>query len=173
MMRIKISEDDFLQVERVAAILNEVGPMNPEELFQSLEEINQFQPLMIRLLLGYKDRLREQELNEFARDLIIIWKFFDNNVFIRKNPLTEEFFMEVDKKNIEFMKYLSGEHSGTSFDEACAADLESLESKALFTGMLFRYNEIEAIKQMDTELKGEILLGVKSLIECFSIKYSN
>ena len=101
-MRIKISEDDFLQVERVAAILNEVGPMNPEELFRSLEEIDQFQPFMIRLLLGYKDRLREKELVEFARDLIIIWKFFDNNPLIRKTPVTEELFLKVDKKNFEF-----------------------------------------------------------------------
>lgn len=66
------------------------------------------------------------------------------------------------------LKYADGESSGQRtaiYDH----DLQNLKSKALMTAILFQFNSQPNLSDMDGEMKGMILIGIKTFIECFEI----
>ncbi len=166
-MTLKLTENDFREVEKVAEIIKEVEHSNIPELVNSFEEIESYQPFLISLLLGYKDQLDKIELDELANTLIIIWRFYQNYPKTMEVSITADLYQNFDEKNIRFLNYLTGEPNEEAKLKTIALDLDSLKSKALLTGLFYRYNENKNLSSMEKGLKGEVLLGLKSLIQCF------
>ena len=50
-------------------------------------------------------------------------------------------------------------------------DLESIESKGLLSGIFFRFKENKIHLNLNQEIKNELILQMKSLIEC--LEYIN
>lgn len=102
------------------------------------------QPFIISLLLGYQIDLEEDQLDDILRVLLLIWEFFK------------------DKQ----------QHSGkqiraAQFDRIQNRNAEMLKSKALFSGVMFLFDHLQPLARMSMYEKGIILVGMKSLIECF------
>ena len=86
---------------------------------------------------------------------------------VKKRELTEIQFERVQKRNVDFFKYLDGETSEKDFNNTTSMDLGNLQSKALLTGVLLRFNTVPILLNMNYETKGIVMIGIKSLIECF------
>lgn len=68
---------------------------------------------------------------------------------------------------MHLLKYLEGEPGHEGKLEVIASDLEHLNSKALLTGLFLRFNTQNELINMKPETRGILLIGMKSLIECF------
>lgn len=163
----KFTEKDYRETDHVAEIIKKTENSSIEELSTIFDEMRIYQPILISIFLGFKDDLSKEELDELAKDLIIIWKFFSDKPNTKKTKITESHLEKFDKKNAEFINYLSGENSEKEFRNVTKMDLESIESKGLLSGIYFRYNENKVHLNMNQEIRNELILQMKSLIECF------
>ena len=163
----KFTKKNYKENEIVADIIKETDNSSIQELSEILDEMRVYQPLLISIFLGFKDDLSYEELDELAKDLIIIWKFFSDKPKSKKTKITENLLYKFDKKNAEFINYLSGEDSQKEFRNITKIDLESIESKGLLSGIFFRYNENKVHVNMNHEIRNELILQMRSLIECF------
>ena len=162
-----LTEQDFKDVDKVGKIFKEVEKSNTAELESIVDEIATYQPILISIFMGHNEQLKLEELDEVIRDFIVLWKYFSVHPKCKKARITEKLINEKDNKNIRFMQYLLGEPSKEERDLATAIDLANMKSKALMTGFLLKYNENNVLKNMNRQLWGGLVLGLKSLIECF------
>jgi len=94
-------------------------------------------------------------------------EIFSDKPNSKKTKITENLLIKFAKKNTEFLNYLSGEDSEQEMLNITEVDLESIQSKGLWSGILFRYNENKVLKNMDQDKRRELILEIKTLIECF------
>ena len=119
------------------------------------------------LILGYRFDLKPLELEEIMKIIFLVWEFFKKHHRVEITKITETQFLRIQQKNINMLKYFGGEQIKNSKQEIISADLESLKSKSLYTGVIFQFNQKVALLNMKTETRGIILVELKSLIECF------
>lgn len=162
----KFTEKDYRESERVADIIKDIDHSSIQELSEIFDEIRHYQPSLISIFLGYKEVLSNEELDEFAKNLIIIWKFFSDKPNSKKTKITESHLKKFDKKNAEFFNYLSGEDKD-EMREITEITLEAMDSKAILTALIYRFNGKNIFKKMNQDTKSELLLELKTLIECF------
>lgn len=65
------------------------------------------------------------------------------------------------------LKYYEGEQGQKASMELISNDLKNLKSKSLFGGIVFQFFEKASLSEMENEDRGIILVGMKTLIECF------
>ena len=164
------TEKDYRESEIVANIIQETDNSSMQELSGIFDEIRHYQPILISIFLGYKDFLSNEELDEFAKDLIIIWKFFSDKPNSKKIKITEGHLKKFDKKNADFFNYLSGEDEN-EMKEITEIALEAMDSKAILTALIYRFNGKSIFKKMNQDTKSELILELKTLIEC--LEYIN
>lgn len=163
----QFTDTDFGQTDRVAELVRFCDTADIKTLEQVTDEIYRHQPFLISLFMGYKDDVDMLQLDEVLRVLIIIWLFFKEHENVKSSKITVNTFEARQMKNVRFLKYLDGEPSKQDQDNIIDANLGALESKALFTAVLFKFKEGPALKKLHPEPSGIMLLGMKSLIECF------
>jgi len=166
---IKLSGKDFKETDEIGKLLKKIDTVDEQYITSAYENIEQYQPFMLSLLLGYQHDINIKELDEIIKLYLIIWEFFKDKKNITKIKLTEIQFEETQNRNIEFFKYLGGEKSKRDFINTTSLDLENIRSKALLTGILFRFDTTTVLSNIKGDLKGIVLIGIKSLIECFEI----
>ena len=92
---------------------------------------------------------------------------FIHRNFEKHGEDSEAQFTRIHKRNIHMLKYYEGEEGDNAKMELIDADFNHLKSKALLAGIFMLFNEKGALLNLDEETKGIILIGLKSLIECF------
>ena len=65
------------------------------------------------------------------------------------------------------LKYLEGESDPVEMLNITSSDLDHVKSKALLTGIFYRFNTQSSLVKIDMATRGTILIGMKSVIECF------
>jgi hypothetical protein len=169
-----ISEKDIDDTTRVGEIIKKINNISDDYARSESDVIFQQQPFLISLVLGHQNDLSAGEIEELTKLLFIIWEYFKHNGNIRRVKVTELQFEKIQLRNMYLLKYLEGEPGQKEKTEVITSDLEHLNSKALLTGIFLRFNTQEALIKMKTETKGILLIGMKSLVECFEeIEKSN
>ncbi|MFW6046605.1 MAG: hypothetical protein ACOCP4_02300 [Candidatus Woesearchaeota archaeon] len=163
----KFKDKDYRETDIVAEIIKKTESSSIQELSGMFDEIRKYQPILISIFLGYKDVLSDEELDELAKDLIIIWKFFSEKPNSKKIRITESHLKKFDKKNAEFFNYLSGDDSENEMKKTTEIVLEEMESKAILTALIYRVNEKSVFKKMNQDRKSEFIMEMKTLIDCF------
>lgn len=163
----KISKKDFQETAEIGRILKSIDATTEQDISSTSKELEQHQPFLLSMLLGYQFDLRIEELDEVIKIYLLIWEFFKDKKNIKEIELTELQFEKSQKRNIDFFQYLEGETSEKDFINTTALDLGNLQSKALLTGVLLRFNTVPILLNMNFDMKGMVLIGIKSLIECF------
>lgn len=162
-----ISEEDIKESEKVNRIINRLANIDAIYVSSESELIYQKQPFLISLLLGFKLDLKDNELEEIMKIIFIIWEYFKIFDQVHKIKISEKLFEKIEKRNIYMLKYFEGENGQNMQTNVVESDLNHLRSKALLTGIFLQFNHRKPLIEMNGELKGIILIGMKSLIECF------
>jgi hypothetical protein len=162
-----ISKEDRNESKKVRRIIQKVEKIDANYVSSESEIINQKQPFLISLLLGFRDDLKETELEEIMKIIFIIWEYFKSSDQINKTMISENLYSKILKRNINMLKYLEGEDNSSSISEITEIDLSNLRSKALFSGIIFQFKNKRPLIEMNNKIKGYVLIGMKSLIECF------
>jgi hypothetical protein len=161
------SEKDFEETSKLAATIRRIENIDANYVNLVSDEIVAKQPFFLSVLIGYRMVTSPEELDEILKIYFLIWEYFKDNKGVQANKLTESYFEEVQQRNIEMLKCSIGEPTGKERLEIYAADLQNLQSKALLTAVLYRFNTKPVLLKMIDKKKGIILIGIKSLIECF------
>jgi len=164
---IKLSGKDFIETDEVGKLLKRIDSVDKQYVSSAFEELEQFQPFLLSLLLGYHLDLNTSELDEVIKVYLIVWEYFKDKRNIKERQLTEMQFEEAQKRNIDFFKYLDTERSKEDFINTTSINLENIQSKALIAGILLRFDITPVLSNLKGDMKGIVIIGIKSLIECF------
>lgn len=162
-----IVKEDEKEVRRVAQILEKIEQIDEVYIGKESDVIYQHQPFIISLLLGYRMDLKELELEEVMKVILLIWEFFKDQKSVKSVRISESQFERVQRRNIHMLKYFEGEDEASMKMQLVSSDLENLTSKSLFTGVIAQFNNKQALQNMDKVTRGIVIVGLKSLIECF------
>jgi hypothetical protein len=162
-----ISKEDKEENLKVGQLIKKIELIDENYVNAESDIISQKQPFLISLILGYRFDLKPLELEEIMKIIFLIWEFFKKHHRAEIAKITETQFLRIQQRNVHMLKYFEGEQSKNSKLEVISADLENLKSKSLFTGVIFQFNQKVALLNMKTKTRGIILVGLKSLIECF------
>lgn len=169
-----ISGEDKNESLKIGQLIKKIEQINEEYINKESDIISQKQPFLISLILGYHFDLKELELEEIIKVIFLIWEFFKNHHQVELIKISETQFMRIQQRNVHMLKYFEGEHGKNAKLELVSSDLENLNSKSLFTGVVFQFNQKVALLNMKEQTRGIILVGLKSLIESFEeIIYKN
>jgi len=165
---LKLTKTDFKEVDQAAGILARIDAGDAVYFDKVTNEIRRHQPFMLSAMLGYSYDLPPDAFGEVLKLYVLIWEFFKENRTAKKKAVTQAQFESVQQKNVHFIKYLEGESpTSSSFAALVGNDLERLRSKALWTAFLMRFNECQALQDLNPELRSIVLVSLKSMIECF------
>jgi hypothetical protein len=166
----QITQDNPVQRQKVAQAVHFCDKADLKTLEQITDEIYHHQPFLISLFLGYKDEVDPYppQADEILRTLIIIWLYFRENKNVKRKKITADMFEVMEEKNIRFLKYLEGEPTIQAQALTTLNDFKQLKSLELFTAVLFKIKEGKALSKLPDDEAAIILVGLKSLIECFS-----
>jgi hypothetical protein len=158
------SSKDFTEIKDLRQILEKIDG-NPKNHFsQIIDELYQFQPFLLSLIMGYQPDLNQNEFEEVTQVYSIIWEFFKEKKNIKKKKLTINRFEELEKNNIHFFRYLELSDRKDK-DFAVTNDLQNQASKGLLTVILHRFISRPIFLGMNKDHKAIILVGLKSTIE--------
>ena len=164
---VKFTKQDFKETRDLATIINFCDQADNKTLEQVVDDIYRYQPFLISLFLGYKDDVTPHQHDELIRIIIIIWLFFKDYKGVKKQTINDIQFEQQQQKNVQFLQYLEGEPTLHAQSVTTELNLQQLQSKALFTAVLYRVLEGQHLQHLDTEEQGIMILSLKSLIECF------
>ncbi len=163
----KITRKDYNELKELAELLSKIDRIDSEYVKTISAEIFKQQPFFLAILMGYSLDVSPEELEEIMKIYFLIWEYFKSKNKVLNKKVTETYFEKIHSRNIKMLKYVEGEHTQQDKTNIYSDDLQNLESKALLTSILLRYNNRPVLIKMDETSKGIILLGIKSFIECF------
>ena len=169
----KISGSDKEESLKISQLIKKIDLIDKEYVNRESDVISQKQPFLISLILGYSHDLKGHELEEIVKIIFLIWEYFKDFKQINKSKISESQFERIHQRNIHLLKYFKGEQSENAKSELVDSDLKRLNSKSLFAGVFFQFNHKEALLEMRSEDRGIVLIGLKSLIECFEEMVNN
>jgi len=146
--------------------MKEIDNVDLIEASKISERIVKKQPFIMSLLIGYKFDVKEEQLNEIMKMLFIIFLFFEKQTKIDKYQINPIDFESHQKKNIKFLKYFSTEPNKETQVKSNELYLSNLRFKSLFTGILMMSNTSVNFRTLSPELRGIIIIGMKTLIDC-------
>ena len=162
-----ISEEDKKESEKVSLLLKRIELMDGHYINTASDIMSRQQPFLISLLLGYNHDLKATELEEMMKIIFLIWEYFKDIKQTNEVKISESQFERIHLRNIYMLKYFEEEKDKNDKLEFVDSDLRHLNSRALFAGVLFQFNQKQALVDMGDEERGVLLIGLKSLIECF------
>lgn len=162
-----LSEEDKNESLRVGQLIKKLELIDEGYVNTESDLIFKKQPFLISLLLGYSYDVKGHELDEIMRIIFLIWEFFKNQNQINITKISEAQFERIQQRNIYMLKYYEGEQGDKDKMEFVSADFKNLKSKSLFGGIVFHFFDKSPLLEMEKESRGIILVGLKSLIECF------
>lgn len=163
----RISEKDQKEALEVSQLSKKIERISEEYIHKEGDIIARQQPFLISLILGYRFDLKELELEEIMKIIFLIWEFFKNYSQLEHSKISEAQFARIQRKNASMLKYYAGEQTKNAKTELVSADLKHLKSKSLFTEIILQFNQKAPLSNLSHENRAIILIGLKSLIECF------
>jgi hypothetical protein len=160
-------QNDSTEAKDLVKVQIKIDNIDAEYVNLISDEIFQKQPFFLTVLLGYRLDTTAIELEEIMKIYFLIWEYFRTNKKVQTIKVTEDYFETIQNKNIAMLQYADGGLDDVEKTKIYSSDLGNLKSKALFTAVLYRYNERTVLLKMEERKRTIILIGIKSFIECF------
>ena len=162
----QITEKDNSEINRVSKILLFVDKMDLKYAERESDEIFRKQPFILSLILGYRFDLNQEGYGEVIKLLYMIWEYFKVFEKIGSRQVTEEQYERITARNLQMLKYYVGEPGEAEKSALVESDLNHLDSKTIWTAVIFRFKNNETLLNLKEEIKAAVLIGTKTLIEC-------
>lgn len=167
MAKINFSQNDFNETKILTELIRKIEQIDPNYINSTSDEIFQYQPFYLSVLLGYQHDYYLKEFEEIMKIYFLIWEYFKLNSNLQSNQVTESVFNKIQKKNIDMLRYAQDEPKENDKSEVYSFNLQNLKSKSLMASVLFRFKERPILSNLGIEKKGALMIGIKSFIECF------
>jgi len=162
-----LNQEDFIENEKVGALIRKLNDIDGDYMNSEMEVMVEKQPFIISLLLGYRSDFNTEELEDIAKVLFLIWEFFKDSNNIPSKQIHAQQFEKVQERNISMLRYLDGVNTEEEHSFVSKSDLSHLKSKALLTGVMYQFDHLQSLSKMGINEKSMLIIGMKSLIECF------
>ena len=166
-MKVEFGEHDFKETRMVADSINKIDNINGSTAEKIMDDIYLPQPFFLSALLGFNFDISKVEHEEIIKIYLLIWEYFKINPKVQSVKITQKSFEDRCIKNTQMFKYVEGEQNKSAKKVIYANDLQKVKSKALLTMIILRFNTQPLLKDMNPEIRGMIMIGIKSFIECF------
>jgi hypothetical protein len=163
----KLKKSDFDEVDVVMNIIQKTDNLNKLQIKTLIQEIHALQPFYINVLNSYKFDLNSEEFDEIAKIFIIMWEFLKFQKITFSKKLTEQEFIKVRDQLLFMLKYLEGETNEKEAKKIIQNDIEKIQSKALFTAIIYRYNTQPNIIKISNQVRGFIFIDLKTFLIYF------
>lgn len=163
----ELTENDHNEAEEIARLIIKIDKMDEQYFHQVSDEIYKYQPFFLTVLLGYRLDISLDELDEIMNIYFLTWEYFKANKNLRIRKVIKSDFENIQRKNVQMLKYSEGEPTPNEMNLVFTNDLQNLKSKALFGAIILKALENPILSAMDMKMKGYILIDIKSFIECF------
>jgi hypothetical protein len=167
MTKIKFTKNDIYESELLAKTIKKIDEIDADYVNSASDEIFKHQPFFLTVMLGHRHDVSNYELEEIMKLYFLVWEYFRSNPKIKTKLVTESSFNKIQKRNIEMLKYSDGETNGNDKLDIYTQDIQTIKSKALLAAIFLRFNDRPTLFKMDIIIKGVIMIGIKSFIECF------
>ena len=162
-----LSETNKNEIIKVREIIDKLNKIDEHYIRSESEVISQIQPFLLSMILGYRLDLKAEVLEEITKLIFLIWEYFKDNEKVRQNKITESQFEKIQNRNTHLLKYFEGEPDFDERMKVISSDLDHLDSLILLSGIYLKFNTKNALIEMNEEKRGKLIIGLKSLIECF------
>ncbi|MEP7376083.1 MAG: hypothetical protein ABI675_21990 [Chitinophagaceae bacterium] len=169
MTQTSITQKDIADIKRLAGISLELDQKQNDIAFANkvTDELYHHQPFILSMLMGYKMDLLPAELTAVINLYILIWEFFKIEPQVLAIPITQQHYEKVEMGAVRWLQKLEAIRSDEEKEMIVTKDLNKSSSKAL-TGIIFKeFKEGLVLEKMDVEKKGILLIGFRSVIQCF------
>jgi len=169
MASINILGSDMAAARRIAEIIRHVENNEEDFAFANTvtDELYLYQPFILSMMMGYKMDLTPGELSGVIKLFIVIWEYNKVNSGVRSTPISQERYERVEDRNISVLKNIERSGSDKDRPDYLIEDLNRSDSKALLAALFMQFKENESLRNMAIQTKGPLLIGLKSVIECF------
>ncbi len=163
----EFTRKDFNETIDLAGLLKKIDNIDAHYVDKVSDEIFKYQPFFLSVLLGYSLDVTPVEMEEIMKIYFLIWEYFRGNKNVLTKKLTQAIYEKIQNRNIQILKNSETIKSKTARKKVYNDDLQNLNSKALLTAILFRFDTQPVLMEMEVQLKGIIMISTKSFIECF------
>lgn len=164
---IKIDPAKFEISKELAILMIDIDKMDLAYVNTVTDEIFKKQPFMLSMMLGYNLDTTPRELEEILKIYFLIWEYFKKYKKQDTKKITKKQYLKVETRHIKMLQYLEGENDEKEKKDIYANDIENMQSKALLTAVIVRFNVRPVMLNMSLRMRGIIFIGIKSCIECF------
>lgn len=168
MSKLNISDNDMAATARIAAILKNIE--ENENNFQYAntvtDELYRHQPFILSMIMGYKMDLSPEEFGPLVKLYITIWEYYKSDTNVRDVSITQEYYEKVEDRNMRMLNNFEKTGSDSKHD-FLVNDLNKVDSKALLAAVFLQFRENKALRNMNIQTKGMLMIGLKSVIQCF------
>lgn len=169
MNKLSFTENDYNETSKLAALISKIDTIDAQYVNRVSDEIFKQQPFFLSVLLGYKDDISMEELEEVMKIYFLVWEYFISKSNLLKRKVTSDQFEKIQMRNIHMLGYSEGELEDSKM-KIYTDELANLKSKTLWAAVLYRYHNRLILLNMDPENRTIILIGVLSFIQCFETK---
>lgn len=162
----EITDRILEETELIKELVKSVHEADEKEALDLTERMRKNQPFIVELLMAASSEVTEEQFEDILELYCVTYMFFEQKTNIKKATITEEIFSKQYELNLQFIDYFSEEETEEDQMELGALDLSRMHYKSLYTSMIYLMDGFDSFESKDEELKGGILLIMKSLIEC-------
>jgi len=132
MPSITVSAKEIADTKRLAGIITDVEKKQNDFDFanRSTEDIYQYQPFLLSVIMGYKMDLPPAPLDALVKLYIILWEYFKNEPNVRKVTITQQQYEKAEDSQVSKLQTLDRLTSAKQKETAIANDLNKSASKA-------------------------------------------
>ena len=142
-------------LKRIIGIFDKINKLSNDLIWANAvtDELFICQPFLLSMLMGYKYDLSTIELDETLNLYFAVWEYFKIDPKVKLNAITKDRFEHFQNTNIQIF---------------AINDPASRETVTILLAAIFeRFKNRPVLLNMETQIKGAIMIGVKSIIECF------
>ncbi len=161
------TKEDIQDTIRIDKIIEKIENVDAEYANSESDVLFNQQPFLISMLLGFRLDFKQDEIAGLTLLIFTIWEYFKDRESTKRVKVTKEQYEKIERKNLFMLKYFEGELGEVAKKEVVAADLNTLKSKALLARFFQMFEFQPPFVQIKAETKAILLIGMKSLIECF------
>lgn len=163
----KLTQKDFEETVTTLEIIKKIEKLDAKQIEKILDAMYVQQPFFLAVLIGYRFDVNLDEFDEIVKLHLLLWEYFSKIKNLDAKQVNESSYEEVERRHIEMLKYTSGETKKEEIKSIYSNDLQNLNSKSLWSSILFQIHHVPVLQNMSMAKKGPLLIEMKSFIECF------